>query len=69
MSEVTPPKVIVTSLTRSTLILTNTHIFTFGGGYGHQVLAAATPLREESSSHRSLGTSNVITMQLRDLQI
>ena len=30
MSGVTPPKVVVTSLTRSTLILTNTHIFTFG---------------------------------------
>ena len=26
-----PPKVVVTSLARSTLILTNTHIFTFGG--------------------------------------
>ena len=31
MSGVTPPKVVVTSLARSALILTNTHIFTFGG--------------------------------------
>ena len=31
MSGVTPPKVVVMSLGRSTLILTNTHIFTFGG--------------------------------------
>ena len=28
---VTPPKVVVKSLGRSALILTNTHIFTFGG--------------------------------------
>ena len=29
MLGVTPPKVVVTSLARSALILTNTHIFTF----------------------------------------
>ena len=31
MLGVTPPKVVVTSLARSALILTNTHIFFFGG--------------------------------------
>ena len=31
MSGVIPPKVVVTSLARRALILTNTHIFTFGG--------------------------------------
>ena len=31
MSGVTPPKVVVTSLARSALILANTHTFTFGG--------------------------------------
>ena len=31
MLGVTPPKVVVTSLVRSTLILANTYIFTFSG--------------------------------------
>ena len=31
MSGVTPPEVVVTTLACSTLILTNTHIFIFGG--------------------------------------
>ena len=38
----------------------------FWWGYGHQMSTAGTPLGEESSGHLSPGTSDVITMQLRD---
>ena len=62
----TSPKVVVMSLAGSEVTLTNIHISTCWNGYGHQISAAGTILREESSGHSSPGSSDVITMQSCD---
>ena len=61
MLGLTPPKVVVTSLARSTLILKKYSYIYFWLGYGHQMSAAGTPLGEESSGHLLLGISDVKT--------
>ena len=66
MLGVTPPKVVVTSLARSALILTNTHIFTFGGTTVNRCRLQVHLLERSLIGHLSPGTSDVITMQSRD---